>query len=178
MTVSQQLGISVASAHPADTAAIVEAYRASRTAAFHGLVTPGRVTPRTYQEDVDRWSALIAESEASDIPLVHVVTVDDKAVGVGLIEFGEAEPEVGALYVAPPAWRRGAGTLLLEACLTACSQRGDVEAIAWVLGKNLATKAFMLDRGGWLDGAVQVRGEGEAREVLQRVRFRTLTGKI
>lgn len=172
MTTTHRPVVSVDPARTIDVPGIVEVYRASRFAAFDGLVQAERVLPRSKEEDTRRWAGLVRASEVADAPSVSVASIAGDLVGVALLECNTAQSELGALYIAPTAWGHGAGGRLLKTSIAISNGRGHNEMTGWVLGKNMRAKAFFLSHGGWLDGAVKIRGEGASREVLQRVRFR------
>ena len=77
--------------------------------------------------------------------------------------------EVTALYLAPSAWGRGGGRLLLDTARATVKAAGFAAAALWALETNLAARRFY-ERQGWaLDGARKVDHRGDV--VLPEVRY-------
>jgi GNAT superfamily N-acetyltransferase len=64
----------------------------------------------------------------------------------------DADGELGEIYALPEAWGKGVGHALMRACVAALRERGNADAILWVLEENPRARAFY-EREGWaLDG--------------------------
>jgi uncharacterized protein (TIRG00374 family) len=96
---------------------------------------------------------------------------------VGWVSFGEnrdadVAPEVGelrALFVAPRAWRRGAGRALVAGVLDGLRELGYRQATLWSFDRNDRANAFYERQGFARDGAEQRR---EAFAGALEVRYR------
>jgi ribosomal protein S18 acetylase RimI-like enzyme len=78
--------------------------------------------------------------------------------------------ELQTLYLAPGAWHRGAGSLLLRAAQIQLGRAGFSTASAWVLETNLRARTFY-ERHGWrFDGASKLHDWGTF--VVTDIRYR------
>ena len=84
---------------------------------------------------------------------------------------GEGVAEVGALYVAQAAWRRGIGSLLVSAARDELREAGYRELTLWVLPENAPALAFYERLGFEPDGAEAVRNPGRLRQIRLRARL-------
>ena len=88
----------------------------------------------------------------------HRTTVlerDGRVVAFATVGPSRYEPESGevrALYVAPAAWRSGAGRALLKDCLRLLEEQGHERAMLWVLEGNERAISFYEAAGFRLDG--------------------------
>ena len=114
---------------------------------------------------------------ARERPGVRTLVAELDGEVVGWISFGEnrdadARPEVGelrALFVAPHAWRRGAGRALVAGVLEGLRELGYREATLWSFDRNDRANAFYERQGFARDGAEQRREVfGGALEVRYR----------
>ncbi|HVF79474.1 MAG TPA: GNAT family N-acetyltransferase [Solirubrobacteraceae bacterium] len=138
------------SAQASDVGAIVDVFQSARAAAL-GFVP----VLHTDAEDRDFFGGLITGGAAT-------VAVEDRTV-IGFIVLGAACVE--HLYVAPVAWRRGIGSLLLRHAQALRPAGLDL----WVFQRNRAAVAFYEAHGFQMaettDGAGNEEREPDARMV-------------
>lgn len=65
--------------------------------------------------------------------------------------------EVGAIYVSPQHWRRGAGRALMARAIDALRSLGFTDAILWTLAASRRSRSFY-EAGGW-------RADGSTKEI-------------
>jgi RimJ/RimL family protein N-acetyltransferase len=78
--------------------------------------------------------------------------------------------ELQTLYLDPAVWRRGAGSLLLEAAVQQLLEAGLGSVSAWVLETNGAARAFYEHHGWRADGTSKLHDWGSF--VVTDVRYR------
>ena len=150
--------ISLHEATPADAAAIAAVHVASWRAAYRGIVPDDHLAglsvarrERQWREWISRGtSVLLASSDPDPDP------GPDRLDGFCATRPAEdAEPpEIGALYVDPPAYRTGVGTTLLVEALRRLRAADKREVTLWVFAANAGARAFY-DRHGFApDGAI------------------------
>lgn len=84
----------------------------------------------------EAWLAFVAERDGQLVGFCSVATPSqDPSVG-------ERTAEVGALYVDPGSWRRGAGRAMMSVALKELREQGLREGFLWVLPENLAALDF------------------------------------
>ncbi|MGH2690261.1 MAG: GNAT family N-acetyltransferase [Actinomycetota bacterium] len=96
---------------------------------------------------------------------------------LGIASVGEVRPDpvegVGELWmlnIAPDAWGRGLGRLLLAAATDELRDRGFREAVLWVVERNQRARRFYEDAGWGPDGGVMV--EDTRGSPIREVRYR------
>ncbi len=107
------------------------------------------------------WLTLVAECDGGLTGFCSVATPsrDEDAT--------EHTAEIGALYVDPSYWRRGAGEAMLKTALEELSRRCYRDVILWVLPENRAALAFY-DRFGFeVEEGVEKREERSGRPVIR-----------
>lgn len=133
-----------------DAAAIAEVHVRTWQAAYEHVF--GR--ERLASIDVagrERLAQRFVEGEQFDI----FVAEDDEGV-VGFVATGppdaagETRRELYAIYVLPRGWGSGAASDLVRLALQAMRDRGEREAILWVLEENPRARRFY-EREGWLE---------------------------
>jgi ribosomal protein S18 acetylase RimI-like enzyme len=92
-------------------------------------------------------------------PDVHLLVAELDGEVVGFCTYGpdRDEPssgrgEIYALYVSPGVWRSGAGTILIQAAVSDCRDRGITEIRLWTLTDNSQARDFYARRGFLADG--------------------------
>ncbi len=116
--------------------------------------------PREFLDDLDverRASLYRFESDRSEDPVTWVA-VDDAVVGFVSVSGSRDTDangggEIQALYVAPPRWRCGVGTVLLTTGERVLTELGFVEASLWVLEENERARRFY-EAHGWRADAI------------------------
>lgn len=155
-------------ATPRDARAIARVQVRGWQVGYRGLVPDEYLARLTVESATNRWLASLAEPGA----MQHLVAEDDDGTVVGWSAFGanqaELSPntgELGALYVDPSFWDRGAGGLLLAASEQGLSEAGYQRAVLWTLAANARTRGFYEHRGWCFDGATDIHRSGA--EVLR-----------
>jgi ribosomal protein S18 acetylase RimI-like enzyme len=83
----------------------------------------------------------------------------------------EVVAEIGAIYILPAHWRKGAGRALCDSALAEARRRGYKGVTLWVLASNVAARHFYQAMGFSLDGAKKADTMKGGHE-LHEVRFR------
>ena len=156
-----------------DASDIAEIHVRSWRAAYRGVLPDALLDRLSVSEREDSWRTLLAGGGDRWLTLVA-----ENSVG-GLVGFcsvatpsrdegaGEATAEIGALYVAPAHWRRGAGSAMLTAAFGELGEQGWQDVTLWVLPENHAALAFY-DRFGFaVEEGVEKREERSGRPVIR-----------
>ena len=101
----------------------------------------------TVDEREARWHDRLGHGSS----LILVAVEDERVVGFCAV----SGAEIGALYVDPGLWRRGAGSALLAETLARLRRRGVRAVELWVFRDNQDAVAFYERHGFALDGAEQ-----------------------
>lgn len=156
-----------------DALAVAEVHLGAWRVAYRGVIpdeyldaldVEARASRYTFDatgpDDLATWIAL------DNGAVVGFVTIgpcgDDDATGAG---------EIFALYVAPARWRSGIGARLMAGGGERLRERGFVDAVLWVLERNLQARAFYEARGWRADGAAKTIDFGA--ETLVEIRYRS-----
>jgi dihydropteroate synthase len=92
------------------------------------------------------------------------------AIGPAPEDSGQGIGEVYAVYLAPSAWGRGHGRLLMTHALAGLRSTGFGEAVLWVMERNARARRFY-QAGGWLeDGGSRTQWHGGI--AIREVRYR------
>ncbi len=126
-----------------------------------------RLVPQEYLDGLDPtqrqegWERRIrsAQPPAGTSVLEHDVEGVIGFVNVSPSRDQDTDPvvvgEINAVYLLPEHWRRGGGTILMNAALRRLADAGFREAVLWVLETNEAARRFY-EGGGWqADGSVK-----------------------
>ena len=154
----------------ADARAIAEVQVAGWHAAYRGLVPDGTLDGMTVEVREPKWASNLAEPSA---PRTTVLEREGRVVAFATVGPSRYEADLGevwALYVAPDAWRTGAGRALLGDGLRFLEEQGQPAVMLWVLEGNLRAIRFYEACGFRLDGA---RLEKDALPQLGMRRIRT-----
>ena len=148
-----------------DASAIAALHRASAMTAYREIFP--RDEPFTGPGE-SGWAKQTADEQSIVLVAEGDGVVGFVAAGPSRDPFaGHAVGEGYALYVAPPHWRRGIGSELLERAAALLAERGMGECTLWVLEANAAARAFY-ERAGWTpDGALK-----HAAACVTEVRYR------
>ncbi len=156
-------------AEVSDAPALARIRVASWRAAYAGLVPDDVLADLDEAADTTRFATALADADSGRQTLV---ACDEPAGPVlGYVSFGpdREQPdqvlvgEVYAVYLDPPAWRRGLGAALMHAAERELVRRGATRARVWTLARNAQARAFYDSRGYTLDiGAVRPPRVGAA----------------
>ncbi len=169
--------MNVRPATPADVPAIAEVHVATWRVAYRGQVPDAYLDGLSVDRRISAWTDIVS---ATSWPATGVfVAEDDSGNVVGFAHISasrddDAGPEVGevtSIYVAPDAWRRGAGRALLDAATASLRTAGFTKATLWVLDTNQPARGFYARIGWEPDGAVKVDDRGAF--ALREVRYTT-----
>jgi RimJ/RimL family protein N-acetyltransferase len=182
--------VEIRPAVPGDALAIATVHVHSWQAAYRGQLPQGYLDDLTPDGRVGQWrTALDATAWPSTGTLVlvenPVISSEGTAVpastgtivgfaGMGPTRDDDEEPaavgELYTLYLAPPVWRRGGGSLLLEAAQEQFRRARFRDASAWVLETNVGARQFYERRGWRFDGTTKDHDWGTF--VVTDVRYR------
>jgi ribosomal protein S18 acetylase RimI-like enzyme len=142
-------------------------------AGYRDIVSPDRLADLP----VDRWRHEIGVGLRRPIEdaFTYVAEIDGEFAGYCYVAAPSKEPdlgreaaELGALYVDPAQWRRGAGDALVRAALERLVGLPYREVVLWTFSEN-APAVALYERHGWRpDGAKKIH----ARSGEPAVRFR------
>jgi ribosomal protein S18 acetylase RimI-like enzyme len=165
--------LTVRRAAVADAPEIAAIHIRSWQAAYHGVLPNALLDALSVTEREEHWQAVLNGASGRWLTLVakgpggalaglcsaEIASPDEGA--------GAARAEIGALYVDPDHWRRGAGTALLTAALDDLRERGCHEAVLWVLPENHAALAFYGRLGFSIEPGVEKIEERSGRSVVR-----------
>jgi RimJ/RimL family protein N-acetyltransferase len=142
-------------------------------AGYRDIVSPERLADLP----VERWRHEISVGLRRPIEdaFTHVAEIDGEFAGYCYVaapakdaDLGRRVAELGALYVAPPHWRKGAGEALVQVTLERLAALSYEEVVLWTFAEN-APAIALYERYGWRrDGAEKIH----ARSGEPAVRFR------
>jgi len=143
--------VSIRLARPDDADAVAEVHVRSWQIGYRGLLSDEYLDSLRSQERAARYTFGSTDPSAP----TTLVALEGDAIR-GFATFGPspdtqiANPgELMALYVDPPAWRRGIGRDLIAEARRFLVERGFSEAVLWVLaGNERAERFYRAD--GWL----------------------------
>lgn len=138
----------------------------SWSAAYAGLL-PQTVIEQKNAKRSEQWKRILAQEHSvylaleneAPIGLVTVLTCgDEDRPGAG---------EIGAIYLDPAAWRRGAGRALLAYGEALLKEQGFRAIVLWVLESNARARRFYEACGYAPDGARKESGYGEGIDLVR-----------
>lgn len=144
----------IRTAKVADARAVAEVQVAGWHAAYRGLISDAMLDAMTVETREPLWASQFGEPEKH--PRTTVFQRDRRVIGFGCFGPSRTSPalgEVWALYVAPHAWRTGAGRALMEEGLSYLEARGYSSTMVWVLDGNARAIRFYEACGFRLDGS-------------------------
>ena len=148
-------------------------------AAYGGLVSDADLDGLSVERRAERWTELLAPSEAADFTLV--AEDGDEVVGFCAVvapardeDLGPRACEVAAIYVDPSRWRSGIGSALLDAAVRRLDDGRWDEAALWVFRDNPPAHSFYAKHDFVPDGALRREADDDPLEV--RLRRSLLSG--
>lgn len=127
-----------------DAADIARVHVASWRAAYRGILPDDLLDRLTVADREALWQQVLSDNR------VRVAVVEENAAVHGFISVGPSRDtdadkhtgEVSAIYLAPNAWRRGHGTLLMNHALQVARANGWSQLTVWVLRDNTNARRF------------------------------------
>jgi ribosomal protein S18 acetylase RimI-like enzyme len=150
--------------------AIAEVQVAGWHAAYRGLMPDATLDAFTVEVRESKWASNLAE--VHEARRTTVLEREGRVVAFATSGPSRDEPESGelwALYVAPHAWRTGAGRALLEDALRFLEGRGHASTMLTVLEGNARAIRFYEAAGFRLEGE-RLEKEGLGHFRMRRVR--------
>lgn len=158
----------------ADALAIATVHVRSWQAAYRGLLPQSYLDALDPDQSVDGWQTLLAATRwpaTGILVLVRDTTISsghaeaaDDGDATGIIGFAGLGPtrdededphtvgELQTLYLHPDVWRRGSGSMLLQAAQSQLVGAGFQVASAWVLETNTRARIFYEGHNWRFDG--------------------------
>lgn len=162
----------VRQARDEDVRSIAEIHVRSWQAAYRGILPDELLNGLSVSERETSWRALLSARDG--LWLTLVAECDGGFAGFCSVatpsrdeEATERTAEIGALYVDPSHWHRGAGSAMLLAALGELSTRGYRDVILWVLPKNHAALTFYERFGFEAEEGAKKREERSGRPVIR-----------
>jgi GNAT superfamily N-acetyltransferase len=173
------LRISIRPAGSADAAGIAEVHVSAWQAAYRGEIPDDYLASMDVDVSEAKWRRALASPAATPFAFL-VAEADARIAG-----FASAAPsrdadaargvgELWALYVRPPEWGRGIGTLLLRGAEKWLLTSGFGSATLWVLSGNPRARRFYEARGWAPDGGAKQEERGG--RIVDEVRYRRVLG--
>ena len=149
-----------------DAAAIARVHVRAWQAGYRGQMPDEFLDALSVDKRTDVWTDCLGRGggegrcvdASGDTSIALVLEDEGEVVGVATIGDARRSPgqELGELWMinlAPEAWRRGLGRLLLETATAELRSAGYREAVLWVLDTNRRARDFY-EKAGWSpDGA-------------------------
>jgi ribosomal protein S18 acetylase RimI-like enzyme len=156
------------------TQALAKVHIDSSRAAYAAIYPPRHWGGVNYEARAERFkSALVKGPEETYVALEGETVIGFVVAGPARDEdLPDSVAEIWAIYVAPPWWRRGVGSLLYNFVETLFKQQGFESVVLWVLADNLPARAFYKAAAFSVDGkAKQIERQ---KKVLEVVRYRKI----
>lgn len=135
-----------------DARRIGEIHVAGWRAAYHGIMPDAFLAGLSVEKRASGWRSAIEKDPGSVLVFEHQGAILGWAA-IGKSRDGiDRTGELFAIYVDPPAWRKGCGMTLTEAAEAALWTRGYGSCVLWVLEKNHAARSFYARLGYAEDG--------------------------
>jgi ribosomal protein S18 acetylase RimI-like enzyme len=144
------MALTVRDATPDDAIEVAHVHIRAWQVGYRGLIPDEFLDGLSAQERATRYSFGSTACESPET----ILAVEDEAicgfatVGPSRDADAPAAGELYALYIDPPHWQRGIGSLLMGHGYTRLRARGFEEAILWLLVGNEGAKRFYR-AGGW-----------------------------
>jgi GNAT superfamily N-acetyltransferase len=168
--------ISIRDATPDDADAIAEVNAAGWRTAYVGLIDRDRLAGLPVRAWAREIRANLEDLSPGSFSLV--AEIEGRIAGscfvMGTARDGDLPDEVAelvAIYVDPPRWRQGIGTVLLREALERCTRVGKSEISLWTLSGNRPAQAFYERHGFERDGTEQIHPVARAPAIRMRRRL-------
>jgi ribosomal protein S18 acetylase RimI-like enzyme len=149
------MALTIRDATAKDAIAIAHVHIRAWQAAYRGLLPDEHLDGLRAEERASRYSLGSSEPEIPET----ILAVDDSAI-CGFASIGAsrdadapAAGELCALYIDPPHWREGIGSLLMAHGYERLRERGFRDAILWLLVGNEPAERFYRADGWVADGS-------------------------
>jgi GNAT superfamily N-acetyltransferase len=149
------MALTIRDAEPEDAIEVAQVHIRAWQAAYRGLLPDAFLDALRAEERATRYSFGSTDSERPDT----ILAMDNQAIR-GFATVGQsrdadapAAGELHALYIDPPHWKEGIGTLLMEHGYTRLRTQGFEEAILWLLIGNKRAERFYRADGWTPDGS-------------------------
>lgn len=144
---------------------------------YQGLLPQDYLAGLSVQQRAKRWARVL------QMGVPTWVTVQDERV-TGFISYGagtdtDAAPSTGeiyALYIAPPYWRQGHGSLLLQHGLHALAALDYRQVWVWMLAGNARARRFYAQAGFVQDGPTRTDTFQSPRQTIRFAEVRLQRG--
>lgn len=170
---SSVLAVRVRRATPEDAPIIAAIEVVSWRAAYRGLMPAAFLDGLSVSDKAATWESDIAQHGPAGRKRVLVAEENSRVVGFSLAGIPTTAPAgVGLLYylyIAPQAWRHGAGKSLMDKVMDDFAQQKVSLAHLWVLRRNVNARGFYEATGWQLDDESQVDNYGGV--ALEAVRY-------
>lgn len=157
---------------PQDAAAIAAVHVRSWQVAYRGLVPDELLDALAVAQREAVWRDVLTGEQPH---AVLVATEDGVVVGFCAVaapsrdaDADERGAEIGAIYVAPEAWRGGVGRALMEVALADLRAGDWREVTLWVLAENRPARDFYARFGFEPDGAETTHESSGQTEIRLR----------
>lgn len=165
------MSLEIRDAVPGDELDVAAVHVRSWQVAYDGLIDANYLAALSVE---NRARGYTFASNALEAPRTRLAYIEGQLNGfatTGPNRDIDGAGELLALYVDPPAWRRGVGAALIADARRALVERGFDSATLWVLRGNQRAVTFY-ERDGWtLDGTSRSEQWGEIR--LDELRMST-----
>lgn len=164
--------MTVRRATEADARTIAKVHVRSWQAAYRDTLPGPLLDNLSVSEREESWRVLLNSGErrftlVAETPGAGITGFCSVAVPSGGEATGEDTAEVGALYVDPEHWRRGAGAALLSAALDVLREEGRHDVVLWVLPQNESALAFYRRFGFAVEPGVEKVEERSGHPVIR-----------
>lgn len=156
-----------------DAAGIAAIHIRSWQVAYRGILSGELLDGLSASERERSWRTILGETGNGWLTLVAegkdegIVGFCSVATPRGDADADALTAEVGALYVDPDRWRRGAGSALLTAAMENLGQGSIRDVVLWVLPENQAALALYERFGFEIEAGVEKREERSGRPVIR-----------
>jgi ribosomal protein S18 acetylase RimI-like enzyme len=164
--------VKVRQARDEDARSIAEIHIRSWQAAYRGILSDVLLDGLSVSERETSWRALLSAGDG--LWLTLVAECDGGLAGFCSVaspsrdvDASERTAEIGALYVDPSQWRRGAGGAMLMAALDELRTRRYRDVILWVLPENHAALTFYGRFDFEVEEGIEKREERSGRSVIR-----------
>jgi GNAT superfamily N-acetyltransferase len=172
------MAVHVRDAAPDDAAEIAQVHVESWRGAYRGLMPQEVLDGLDVAARASMWTRIMHRSGPAERRAVLVASDSERIIGFACVEptrdpDGDAARtgEVAAIYLAPGAWGRGAGRLLMAEAVSRLTGFGYADATLWVLDTNDRARRFYA-AAGWLPDGTTKTDDVETGYSLSEVRYR------